>query len=154
MTTITVNMKDILLGKIKRLPIALEQDEKVDFARSLVDALGMYYDEFPGWLENICRKETHVHSTGFWKQEYEVTIRDVHLLPKELLEANDNFLTFLLDNDFDVDILIMAMAYALRIKGVEFDAETDAFGRYFDRIVDMMISSDNDFIPVKKTDDA
>lgn len=143
----TINLKDILTGSLKTLPYELTETEKLDFVKALADALRTYLcEQYPDGVydkttETI--KEEKVFWVGFYKKtEIVETEKVTTTWIQDASDAGDNFLAFLMDNDFSKDIVVMGLVYALRIKNIEFNSETDTFERFFRATEHLIIQTD------------
>ena len=58
----------------------------------------------------------------------------------------DNYLSYLMDN-FSIEVKVMAATSAFRIHHIDFNAETDAFQRFFEEVTPWILSGDDDFPP-------
>lgn len=104
-----VNLKDILRGKITKLPIELNAVEEQDFVRDLADTLStLQQAEFP-------------------------EVRQGEKIPQGLVLLTDNFLSFLLneENKLSTENIMLAFMRANRRGRVIISSETDAFKEFY-----------------------
>jgi hypothetical protein len=119
---ISVNLKDVLRGRIKYLPGKMEPDELVDFAMSLTVALAALRDtEFPEMVE--LDNDSQPPTTKEWD------------------EITESYINFFLNNQnqFDPGVIIHAVTQALRIFDIRINSETDSWMKFYDTFADWIV---------------
>jgi hypothetical protein len=114
-----INLKDILDGKLTKLSLDLDMDEKHDLVVSLANALAaLQYSEFP---------DVTTKSDGRTRSD------ELQLRHNEFTVYTDNFLQFLMneDNAFSIELAIVGLIRALRIHNLWFDATTEIFTAFY-----------------------
>ena len=124
--TDSINLKDILDGKLTKLPFELESDESLEFVTALADALfTIQQEEFP-----------------------DVDIEDANChLPAKFAVITDNFISFMMneDNAFSAEIVIAAFIRAIRIHRVSFHSDTDAFTAFYRKYSSWIVNTGTDY---------
>jgi hypothetical protein len=133
-----INLKDILTGKLTKLPLELDMDEKHDLVVSLADALAaLQYSEFP---------DVTINSDGKQRSE------ELQKRHDEWSEFTDNFLQFLMDEDnvFSIELAILGLINALRRHHLWFDSTTDTFTAFYRKYSMWIVSGEMEFYPVEE----
>jgi hypothetical protein len=102
-----INLKDILTGKLTKVPYIMDMDERYEFTQSLADALAAFQQtEFP----------------------------DIDDAPdKDWNAITDNFILFMMneDNAFSTEVVLATLIRVIRIHEVPVCAETDTFMAFY-----------------------
>jgi len=123
-----INLKDILNGKLTKLPCELNTCERLEFAIALADALAaLQQTDFPDVIVNPEIQHN----------------KELRIRYNEFAEITDNFILFLLneDNEFSVEHSVAAFLRAIRVHQLHFDSDTDAFCKLYKDISPWIVSS-------------
>ena len=129
----SINLKDILDGKLTKLSLDLDMDEKHDLVVSLTDALAILQQaEYP---------DVTTKSSGKVRSE------ELQARHDEFAVFCDNFLQFLMeeDNNFSIELAILGLIRALRMHALWFDSRTVIFTAFYKKYSMWIVSGIMEF---------
>ena len=119
----SINLRDILDGKLIKLPCELDIDERYEFVHALADALATRQKDFPTVGEMVTPE----------------TVDEF----KRWSAITDTFVLFMMneDNEFSTELVIAAFLRAIRINQVQFNSETEAFYEFYNKYQKWIVGS-------------